>query len=168
MPMSYDDFVALGETKHTSFYDGLAVMNPPNRRHVKIARRLTRLLEDAVPPGYEVLPEAGWLIEPQRLLVPGIMVASIDSPGDDLLRAAPLLVVEVTSRSTSSEDWGRKREVYAEGGAAWNWIVDPEARTISLMRNLAGRFDSAEPLRQGTHRLTEPFSAALDLDAIFA
>ncbi len=58
--MSYDAYLALGETKHHEYYDGLLYVNPPSRRHVLIARRLTRLFEDGCPEGYEVYPEWGW------------------------------------------------------------------------------------------------------------
>lgn len=68
LPMSFEEYQALGETKHTAYYDQLVHVNPPTRRHVQIARRLTRLLEDAVPPEYEVLPEAGWAVAPQTIL----------------------------------------------------------------------------------------------------
>jgi len=61
----------------------------------------------------------GWAVTPGSVLIPDITVVRADVPGDDLLRAAPLLVVEVTSRSSRSEDRGRKRDVYAQAGAAW-------------------------------------------------
>ena len=31
--MSEDEFLALGETKHHEYYDGMCVVNPPSRRH---------------------------------------------------------------------------------------------------------------------------------------
>jgi len=165
--MSYDAYLALGETKHHEYYDGLLFVNPPSRRHVLIARRLTRLLEDACPENYEVYPEWGWRAAPQRDFEPDVMIASKDAPGEDLLRAAPLLVIEVTSRSTAGEDWGRKRDAYAAGGAAWFWIIDSESAEVTIMRNENGHFVITQRLSDGQHRLVEPFELTLDLVRLF-
>ena len=168
LPMSYDDYAALGETHHDEYYDGARWVNPPNRRHAQVAARLTRLLQDAAPPGHEVLSEWGWQIAPRAVCEPDVMVFPTDAPGDDLLRASPLLVVEVTSRSMRSEDWGRKRELYAQGGAGWYWIVDPDAHEVTMMRNESGEFIIAQELTGDVvHDLDRPIGLALDLGALF-
>lgn len=168
LPMSFEEYQALGETKHTAYYDQLVHVNQPTRRHVQIARRLTRLLEDAVPSEYEVLPEAGWAVAPQTIFVPDVMVARRDAPGPDLLHAAPLLVVEVSSRSTRNEDWGRKRELYAQAGAPWYWIVDPGADEITVLENTGGSFAQRNRFTSGVNRLGQPVSVVLNLGVIFA
>lgn len=169
LPMSFDDFLALGETKHYEYYDGLVLVNPPTRRHVLVQSRLTRLLQDSKPTGYEALPDWGWAAARQKVFEPDIMVFRSDAPGPDLLRAAPLIVVEVTSPSTRAEDFGRKREIYAQGGAEWYWLVDPDADTILILRNQAGRFVQVQTYAApGIHRVTRPFPVQLDLFAIFA
>ena len=127
------------------------------------------MLQDARPPGYDVLSEWGWQIAPRTVCEPDVMVFPSDAPGEDLLRAAPLLVVEVTSRSTRSEDWGRKRELYAEGGAAWYWIVDPEAQVLTTMRNSGGLFAIVGELKDGSvHELDQPMRLNLDLGELLA
>ena len=169
VPMPYDDYLALGERHHDEYYDAARWVNPPSRRHAHVAARLTRLLQDARPHGYDVLSEWGWQIAPRTVCEPDVMVFPTDAPGEDLLRAAPLLVVEVTSRSTRSEDWGRKRELYAEGGAAWYWIVDPEANEVTTMRNEDGELVVVGELRDGgSHQLGEPLSLTLELGDLFA
>lgn len=168
LPMSYDDYAGLGETHHDEYYDGARWVNPPNRRHAQIAARLTRLLQDAVPPGHEVLSEWGWQIAPRTVCEPDVMIFRSDAPGDDLLRAAPLLVAEVTSRSTRSEDWGRKRELYAQGGAAWYWLIDPDAHEVTTMRNQGGSFVVIGQLVDDElHELDEPMRVTLNLRALF-
>jgi len=167
--MSYDDYLAVGETHHDEYYDGGRWVNPPTRRHAHIAARLTRLLQDARPLGCDVLSEWGWQIAAHTVCEPDVMVFLSDAPGDDVLRAAPLLAVEVTSRSTRSEDWGRKRELYAEGGAAWYWIVDPEAGELTMMRNQNGLFDIVGVLKgSSTHAIDQPFRLTIDLRELFA
>lgn len=168
-PMSWEDYQALGETTHTEYYDGLAVVNPPSRRHVVIARRLTRVLEDSVPTGFEVLPEFGWQPAPGTVFEPDVMVAATAAPGPDLLRVAPLLVVEVTSPSTRSEDLGRKLRAYADGGAPWYWVADPASDVLTVYRLDGGRFvaaDSDSPVAR--MHLSLPFAVELDLRAVFA
>lgn len=167
-PMSYEQYQTLGETKHIEFYDGLAVMNPPNRRHAIVASRLTRLLQDAAPAHHLVLAEWGWQVGPMTVCEPDIMVFAADAPGEDLLRVAPLLAIEVTSPSTRSEDWHRKRELYAQGGAAWYWIVEPDEWSLTLLRNDGGAFEEVARGDHGVHQVTDPFPVNLDLDDLFA
>ena len=169
IPMCWQDYQALGETKHTEYYDGLAVVNPPSRRHVVIVRRLTRVLEDSVPAGYEVLPEFGWQPAPGTVFEPDVMVAATASPGADLLRVAPVLVVEVTSPSTRGEDLGRKLRAYADGGAPWYWVAEPATGVLTVYRLEGGRFvveQSGGP--GGRVRLPLPFAVDLDLGGVFA
>ena len=168
LPMAYEDYLALGEAHHEEYYDGARWVNPPSRRHAQVVARLTRLLHDARPPGHDVLAEWGWQIAPRTVCEPDIMVFPSDAPGEDLLRAAPLLVVEVTSRSTRSEDQGRKRELYAQGGAAWYWLVDPDTQEVAIMRNEGGVLATARQLSDGAaHELHQPFRVTLDLGALF-
>jgi len=46
----------------------------------------------------------------------------------------PLLVVEIASGVTRRRDEGPKREFYTDLGIPEYWIVDPEARTIRVVR----------------------------------
>jgi Uma2 family endonuclease len=94
------------------------------------------------------------------------MIASTTARGADLLRAAPLIIVEVTSRSTASEDWGRKREAYPQGGASWFWIIDPESATVTIMGNEGGHFVVTQRLSEGRHLIEEPFPVALDMSLL--
>ena len=48
--------------------------------------------------------------------------------------AAPDLVVEILSPGTRRRDKGRKRAVYDREGVREYWIVDPEARSITVLR----------------------------------
>src|SRR5512144_524107 len=86
VPMSPEEFRALGETKHAEYYDGMCIVNPPSRRHVVAVRRLARRLEDACPVGLAVYPDWGWRIGRQhlgtgRLRDPRIGSASLSSFG---------------------------------------------------------------------------------------
>jgi Uma2 family endonuclease len=168
-PMSFAEYQALGETKHHEYYDGLTIVNPPSKHHVQITKRLTRLLDASCPPRYEAFPEFGWQPVDSTMFEPDVVVAATDAPGQDALHAPPLLVVEVTSRSTRSEDLGRKMRAYAEGGAPWYWIADSGAATLTVYRNDGSQFvpfaagGADRPLE-----LSEPFPITLDLAALCA
>jgi Uma2 family endonuclease len=167
--MTFEEYMAHGETHHDEYYDGLVFVNPPTEHHVRVARRLTRLLEDACPSGYEVAPEWGWQTAPQVVFRPDIMVYAPRSRYARLLEFPPLLVVEVLSPSTRREDWGRKRELYAQAGASSYWIVDPDAEDITVMANVDGQFSIIARLAEGSAQgLAEPFSVTVDLAALFA
>ena len=166
--MSWDEYQSLGETKHHEHYDGITVVNPPSRRHVLVTKRLARLIDAVAPPGHEALPEFGWQPADRTVFEPDVMLAATDAPGSDLLRVPPLLVVEVTSPSTPSDDLGRKMRAYALGSAPWYWIVDPDAGSLTVYRLTDGTY--VEHVRGSTARpfqLTEPFAVTIDLVALF-
>jgi Uma2 family endonuclease len=47
---------------------------------------------------------------------------------------APLLVVEVLSRTTSRRDRVEKRSYYLDAGVSEYWIVDREAKAVTVIR----------------------------------
>lgn len=168
LPMTYRAYLALGETKHHEYYDGMVVVNPPSRRHVVVARRLTRLLEDSAPAHLEVLPEWGWQAGPHAVLEPDVMVFRRAAAGDDVLREPPVVVVEVSSPSTRGEDRGRKRELYAAGGVGWYWLVDPDPGTVTVLGLGRGSAETRAVDGDATLRVTEPFAVTVDLRRLFA
>jgi Uma2 family endonuclease len=164
VPMTYDEFSALGETKHHEYYDGLCVVNPPARRHVLVAKRLGRLLDDHCPPGYTTYPEWGWRTD-EGDFEPDLMVASVDAP-DDQFVGAPLLVVEVLSPASRLDDLVTKRDKYALAGAAWYWIVDCDTPSITVMRNASGRFVEVQRIAEASVPTVGPFPVTVDPGAL--
>ena len=87
--------------------------------------------------------------------------------GLDLLREAPVLVVETTSPSTRGEDLGRKLRAYADGGCPAYWVLDPEADTVTVHRLTDGALVVTEVgTAPDTLQLTHPFPVSLDLQAL--
>jgi hypothetical protein len=35
-PMSVEEYLALNDAKHTEYYDGVCVVNPPTRQHERV------------------------------------------------------------------------------------------------------------------------------------
>jgi Uma2 family endonuclease len=171
VPMSPEEFRALGETKHAEYYDGMCVVNPPSRRHVVAVRRLAHRLEEACPAGFTVYPDWGWRIG-RHVYEPDIMVAPVDAPEDELV-AAPLLVVEVLSPSTRDADLGSKMAEYAAAGAPWYWtLAGPEDRLgISLVvwRNGGAGFVEAQRIQgRSPQQIIAPIAIAIDPQDLFA
>ena len=50
----------------------------------------------------------------------------------EFLRTVPTLVVEILSHSTARRDRTKKKAVYARNGVAEYWIVDPDARSVTV------------------------------------
>lgn len=129
--MSEAQFLALGETKHHEYYDGMCVVNPPNRRHARAEAALFRILEHHVPPGHELLIEWGWRTG-GSWFEPDLMILPSDGPLD-MAVDPPLLIVEITSPSNRLDDLVTKRQKYAAGGLAWYWLVEVDQGTLTVL-----------------------------------
>jgi Uma2 family endonuclease len=139
--MAYDEYLAIGETKHHEYFDGLCVVNPPSRTHSRVQSYVVDLIRPHCPETHEVLTGWGWRVGPELDFEPDIMVTDRSSPDDDVLRyPPPLLVVEISSPSTRDIDFGKKRRAYAAGGASWYWIVDLLRQETVVLENVDGTF----------------------------
>src|SRR5438552_13122000 len=89
----------------------LIVSAAPGRVHQRAVGRIYRLLDDACPPGSEVLiaPFAIGLAEDTELQ-PDVLVARRDQLTDKELPGPPELAVEVLSPTTRMVDLNKKRE----------------------------------------------------------
>ncbi len=82
----------------------------------------------------------------------------------DNIRGAPDLVVEILSPATAEHDRTLKLDLYAQHGVQEYWIVDPDAKTITVLVRggkglaAAGTFGEEQTLRSPT---LSDFSIAL-------
>lgn len=147
LPMTWEEWQALGETKHHEWWDGVCVVNPPNLGHTRVARRLLRLLDDHRPPGHEALAERG-LRTPLGDFEPDVVLVPLEGPAGSYVFDPPLLVVEISSPTTRSDDWRDKRERYGRQGLPWYWIVEQDALTV--MRSEGGELVELQRIVGGT------------------
>jgi Uma2 family endonuclease len=110
-------------------FDGVLVVSPsPFVPHQRAARALFRILDRVCPPDLEVF-FAPFDFQPtrKRSFQPDLLVVhSTDLREDTALNSAPVLSVEILSKSSKSLDRVFKREMYARCGVDNYWIFDPK------------------------------------------
>lgn len=170
------DALDVDRTHRWELSEGTVVMSPrPQLWHQRIARRLTRLLEDHLPPGLEALPEIEVTTDasfPPSVRDPDIVVIGREVFHRHLTRVSAadvVLVVEVVSPGSRGTDHVMKVHEYAKAGIEHYWIVDPDAPLPD--RFLAYRLDGAsyrqiEALDGETVRLTEPVELEFALEVL--
>ena len=86
----------------------------------------------------------------------------------DNIQGAPDLVVEILSPSTAERDRIVKSDLYAQHGVHEYWIVDPDARTITVFLLNEGEFEEVDTYSE-RETLTSPILAgfSIALDEIF-
>jgi Uma2 family endonuclease len=160
VPLSYEEWRSLGETKHQEWSEGVLYVNPPSRWHVLVSKHLARVLDDACPDGLTVYPDWGFHTAVGDF-EPDLMIAPDDLPDESYVAVAPLLIVEVASPTTRDLDWDRKLRAYAQAGVAWYWIVERDSLTVFANRD--GRFEEIQRLDSGEAvDVVGPFTVRLD------
>lgn len=71
------------------------------------------------------------VVEPDLVVV---LAAHAGRIGPQVIEGPPDLVIEVLSPGTAARDSGPKRDLYARSGVPEYWIVDPEARSLEVLR----------------------------------
>ncbi len=144
-------------------------MSPaPRSSHQRIARRLANLLEAS--DLYVVCAVGVWTGE-RRSRIPDI-VATAALFDDSWAPEAPVLVVEVLSPGTRSEDTLRKSREYGDAGTARYWLVDPDNRALTVLRNAGAEceilleLDEAHPV--GRVEVAGRGEVSLDLTTLLA
>lgn len=143
VPMSWEQYLKLPERPRAEWVNGIAViMNAPPgfaRGHATI--RLGAQLLKALPD-HRVATEAMLKLPRNRVRLPDLMVVS-QAPEADIVVDPPLLVVEVLSRWTRSEDMIRKSVEYREAGISQYWLMDPQLRSLEVLANVDDVWETA-------------------------
>lgn len=86
-----------------------------------------------------VIPDAIFIARERRNII-----------GEANVEAAPDLVCEILSPSTRRQDLLIKRALYARIGVREYWLIDPEARAVTVMALDSGSYAESSPIVAGT------------------
>ena len=141
-----EDYMRLPEGVRAELIDGEIFMSPsPREKHQAVIGKLYRLLCDFVERGnlgrtyiapFDVHLPGGGVVQPDILFIAKARLEIVQ----DWVRGAPDLLVEGLSPENRERDLVVKRGLYAENGVPEYWIVDPEERTIEILRLKEGRY----------------------------
>ena len=102
---------------------------------------IARRIEYACPPGHQLFISpidfdlaGGQRVEPDIIVVPSASV------GEKRLSGPALLVVEIVSPGSVTNDRVTKREVYAAAGVPAYWIIDPRSFHVLALRLVDGAY----------------------------
>jgi len=121
-------------------WDGVAVsMSPsPSIKHQRISRRLVlqfdpQLKADECDDLCELFFECDWHVDQYTVVRPdGIIVCGDNDT--DFIEDTPILIAEILSPSTRKKGLTAKRELYALHGVPFYLILDPEAKSATLLQ----------------------------------
>lgn len=135
--------------------DGCVVVTPPATfDHERLDVAIAAQLWNAAPEGIAVLgSNYGYYYDDDpSFVMPDITVARDVDCEQRGTTVAPLLVVEVLSRSTRRRDVTGKWSIYAEAGVPSYWLVDPVEPSLTVLTLTDGvyvetaRVAGSEPL----------------------
>ena len=139
--LAYEDYARLPDDERCELIDGeLITMPSPKEIHQRLllllgAKWLWFALERGLGSVYiapfDVILSEFDVVQPDLLFVSNARSGIIT---EDNVRGAPDLVVEILSPSTADYDRITKRELYERYGVPEYWLVDPYAKTITILR----------------------------------
>jgi Uma2 family endonuclease len=155
--------------------DGELVVTPvPTLKHQIVSGRLIRYLDRHVDDGNSGMVftvPTGVRLTSDTLVIPDLCFVSHSrrlDPSATTFDEAPDLIVEILSPGTRRRDLTIKRELYERFAVPEYWVVDPDARTITILALRDGRY---EPVPLGddgaVHSRVLP-GLPLTLEQIFA
>ena len=142
--------------------DGVLLATPADAApHARAARRLTRALEAACEPPFELFSPFTLRLHGETELLPDVAVVAVDDP----LPRYPQdvrLVAEVLSPRSRRTDVALKARVYADARVPLFLVVDPDAVTLAVhvLRD-DGYVEVASAVRTGAAAVPEPIPVRL-------
>ena len=159
---TYADYLETSDDERYELLHGELVMAPaPREIHQSILGRLhidMGVFLDEHNLGYIYFSPFDVVLSDENVVQPDLLFISnerahIITPEN--IQGAPDLVVEILSPATAERDRNVKFELYAEHGVHEYWIVDPDARTITVFLLDEGAFEEVDTYSEG-ETLTSP------------
>ncbi len=167
---TYEDYARIPEWERYELMDGELIMAAsPNMAHQRVGMRLggefyiyvvdTDAGELYFAPTDVYLSDTD-VVQPDLLF---ISKARTHIRNGKNVKGAPDLVVEILSPSTSSTDWGYKKDLYERHGVKELWLVDPYAKQVIVMLLKDGRYEIVGVYREDD-TLRSPTLEGFELD----
>lgn len=142
LKLTAEDYLALPEgSPRCQLIDGDIIMSPaPRPWHQNLLLRLAKAIDNHVDEKglgriyvapVDVILENDNVYQPDIFYISAARVAIIREEG---IFGAPDLCAEILSTSSRKYDLTVKRATYARCGVLEYWIVDPDAKTVSVYR----------------------------------
>ena len=173
---TYQDYQHTPEDQRYELLDGELIMAPaPNLGHQQISVSLGAWLYTFVQKqdlGKVFHAPCDVVLSNTDVVQPDLLFVSHERAhlllGGANVLGAPDLVVEILSPSTAGRDRTLKRSLYAKHGVQEYWLVDPDARTVTVLWLDEGAFEVVGLYGEG-QTLTSPTLAgfAAGLNEIF-
>jgi Uma2 family endonuclease len=165
--LDYSDYLAAPEDgkRYEILRGDLLVTPAPRPAHQRALVRLVRALGDYFDrhTGEVFVAPIDLILTNHDVLQPDLLV--VDDPAlvtDRGIEGAPLLIVEILSKTTAARDRGVKARRYAQFGIRHYWLVDPDARRVECHKLVEGAYDRVAAV-DGSSRLSLLDFPRLDL-----
>lgn len=174
--LTVSDLYAMPESERGERYellDGEFFVNPaPALRHQVISSNLFFHLSAHVRT-----QRIGWVgdntgvhLGDRTYVVPDLVFVTRERHGvlgEANIESAPDLIVEILSPSTRRQDLITKRALYARIGVREYWLVEPDARTVTVLALEAGHYVEVPLAEAGAVRSRVLPGLQLKLDKVF-
>ena len=168
--LTYEDYASLPDDERYELIDGeLIPMPSPKEIHQRILLLLgaswlwfvlERHLGAVYAAPFDVILSPTNVVQPDLIFVSSARAHIIT---EDNIRGAPDLIVEILSPSTAGYDRTTKRNLYARHGVREYWLIDPYAKTITVLTLGANGYDTYAVYGE-CDTLTSPALAGFELN----
>lgn len=139
--LTYEDYAALPDDgcRYELLEGRLSVVPAPFTKHQRGSLNLVYVLKTHVDRRkLGELFEAPFdvILGPHDTVQPDVLFVSREHAGrisERGVEGAPDLVIEIVSTGSASRDWIEKLRIYQRAGVPEYWVVEPEARCITVL-----------------------------------
>ena len=173
LKLTYEDYAKTPDDERYELIDGeLIIMTSPTALHQELLKKLaaafmvleSRGLGTMFFAPLDVILSNFDVVQPDLIFISNARAHIIR----EYIRGAPDLLIEILSPSTERRDRIVKRDLYARHGVREYWLIDPYAKTATVLILGANGYNTHAVFGEGD-ALTSPTlpGFALDLSELF-